>query len=316
MVALLTKPLSRRSGALFAVTLVFLVTAALIVQRSSFMYEDGPFFQRMSGGSPVSKAPADPKCDGFPDTSNILLIMKTGASEAFNKIPMQLATTLRCVPETDFLILSDAEQEINGLRIYDCLDEIVEQVMDSNPDFDIYRRQKECLIDLETCNRFGNATAEGLVLDKYKNLHMAAKAYKIRPKYDWYVFVDADSFVSWTTLVEWLKNMDPTQELYFGSAARIGQFPFAAGGSGYGLSNALAKKLFGGRRALSSRWDFEIMDSCCGDVTLGMFIEDMAEVTVQDMVSEYASRFDRDCWFLDTDSFLSGQPTMMISRLE
>lgn len=44
-------------------------------------------------------------CNGFPDTSNILLVMKTGATEAFDKLPTHLLTTMRCLK--DFLIFSD-----------------------------------------------------------------------------------------------------------------------------------------------------------------------------------------------------------------
>src|SRR5687767_6546220 len=38
-------------------------------------------------------------CKNFPDTSNILLVMKTGASEAYSKIPTQAITMLRCLPD-------------------------------------------------------------------------------------------------------------------------------------------------------------------------------------------------------------------------
>lgn len=280
----MARQVPRRSAALFLVTIICLVSIALLSQRSGGLCEDGTFCHKMSNALPASGPQVDPECKGFPDTSKILLVMKTGASEAYKKIPLHLATTFKCVPETDYLIFSDAEQDINGIRIHDCLDEVIEQVMDSNPDFDVYRRQKDCLIDFETCNRYANATAESKALDKYKNIHMAAKAFKLRPQYDWYVFVDADSFVSWSTLTGWLKTMDATKELYFGSASRIGQFPFASGESGYGLSNALARRLFGGKRGLSSRWDFEVMESCCGDIMFGMFVEDMADLKVLDTV--------------------------------
>jgi hypothetical protein len=44
-------------------------------------------------------------CANFPNTDNIQLIMKTGATEAFDKVPTHLLTTLQCLP--DFLIFSD-----------------------------------------------------------------------------------------------------------------------------------------------------------------------------------------------------------------
>lgn len=44
-------------------------------------------------------------CDGFPDTTGILLLMKTGGTESFDKLPVHLLTTMSCLP--DFLIFSD-----------------------------------------------------------------------------------------------------------------------------------------------------------------------------------------------------------------
>lgn len=44
-------------------------------------------------------------CDGFPNTDRILLVMKTGATEAYSKMPTQLLTAMSCLP--DFLLYSD-----------------------------------------------------------------------------------------------------------------------------------------------------------------------------------------------------------------
>jgi hypothetical protein len=44
-------------------------------------------------------------CEGFPNTDGIMLVMKTGASESFQKLPTQLLTSLQCLP--DFLLFSD-----------------------------------------------------------------------------------------------------------------------------------------------------------------------------------------------------------------
>lgn len=44
-------------------------------------------------------------CRGFPDLDDITLVMKTGATEAFDRMPTQLLTSLQCVP--DLLLFSD-----------------------------------------------------------------------------------------------------------------------------------------------------------------------------------------------------------------
>lgn len=48
---------------------------------------------------------ASSPCADFPDTSDVLLVMKTGAGESFSKLPAQLMTTMQCLP--DFLLFSD-----------------------------------------------------------------------------------------------------------------------------------------------------------------------------------------------------------------
>lgn len=47
---------------------------------------------------------SDP-CAGFPNTDGVQLVMKTGATEAFDRIPTHLLTSLQCLP--DFIIFSD-----------------------------------------------------------------------------------------------------------------------------------------------------------------------------------------------------------------
>lgn len=44
-------------------------------------------------------------CDNFPDTQGILLVMKTGATEAYNKLPTHFVTHMQCL--SDFLLFSD-----------------------------------------------------------------------------------------------------------------------------------------------------------------------------------------------------------------
>lgn len=49
---------------------------------------------------------SDP-CARFPNTDGVLLVMKTGATEAFDRLPTQLLSTMSCLPESKFLLFSD-----------------------------------------------------------------------------------------------------------------------------------------------------------------------------------------------------------------
>ncbi|KHN99174.1 uncharacterized protein MAM_02872 [Metarhizium album ARSEF 1941] len=203
------------------------------------------------------------ECALFPNTSSVLLVMKTGASESYSKIPTQLMTNLKCV--SDFLFFSDMTQKIAGYTIHDSLDSVLDQVKEKNRDFDLYRRQKKCPVDQEQCNKNHDVAQQGWDLDKYKNIHMAEKAYEMRPDYDWYLFVDADTYVVFPTLMEWLDQMDPNKAHYIGSVAYLGGFPFGHGGSGYLVSRRAMRSMFAGRTGVANKYDEAAQETCCGD---------------------------------------------------
>ncbi|KAK1760282.1 glycosyltransferase [Echria macrotheca] len=220
-------------------------------------------------------------CADFPDMSKIMVVMKTGASESFAKVPTQLMTMLRCLPDT--LIFSDMDQNIAGYQLLDSLDEVPRDITEKNPDFDLYRRQKTCLIDVETCNKLGNPASEGWKLDKYKNVHIAEKAYSMRPGYDWYLFIDADTYVLFHNLARWLSMMDPNKKHYLGSVTLINDFGFAHGGSGYVVSRAAMEAMVGQNPGIGSEYDYRAAEECCGDYVFGMAMKEKAGIEVEQM---------------------------------
>ncbi|KAF3765667.1 family 31 glycosyltransferase [Cryphonectria parasitica EP155] len=232
-------------------------------------------------GSKSSLSPArDPACDGFPDTSGILLVMKTGATESYDKLPVQIMTALKCLP--DFLLFSDLDQRIGGHHVRDSLDSVLSEAKEDNDDFDLYRLQQECAVDQDNCVKVLEAAdSAGWNLDKYKNIHMAEKSYRLRPDYDWYVFVDADTYVSWPNMVYALRRLDPAKERYFGVPTVIGDKLFAHGGSGYVVSRGAMREFAGKNPGIANKYDVEIKDNCCGDfmfaqalnATIGILVE-------------------------------------------
>ncbi|KAK4149948.1 glycoprotein-N-acetylgalactosamine 3-beta-galactosyltransferase 1 [Chaetomidium leptoderma] len=236
---------------------------------------------RFGAGASRPKPPVDPACEAFPDTSKVLLVMKTGASEAFARLPTQLMTMLKCLP--DFLVFSDMDQNIGGQQIHDSLSTVLPEAQEGNSDFDLYRRQKWCRVDQENCNKLGNPATEGWKLDKYKNIHMAEKSYAMRPGYDWYLFVDADTYVLWPNLMRWLKKLDPTKSLYLGSVTLINKFRFGHGGSGYLISKAAMESLAGKHRGVANEFDVRAKSECCGDYVFGLALKNKTDVGVQQM---------------------------------
>lgn len=225
----------------------------------------------------------DPLCAHYPDTSNIGVVMKTGATEAYARIPTQLLTVLRCV--SDFRIFSDKAQTVAGVPIHDSLDDVLPEAMEGNADFDLYRDQKGCEVDVGPCTAGHDRAKSGWNLDKYKNIHMAEKAYKMMPDKDWYIFVDADTYVLWNTLVEWLGKMDPSEELYLGSVAYVSGFPFSHGGSGYILSGAAMEAVVGKNPGIGNKYDVRVKDTCCGDYMFSKAAKEVADIDVRNVVS-------------------------------
>lgn len=240
-----------------------------------------------SSGSGDSKktlqtAGVKPGCENFPDMSNIFVVLKTGASESYNRIPTQLMTNLKCVPHYE--IWSDMEQTIAGQHIFDALTDVLPDVK-GHGDFDIYHHQAKCPIDQEHCNKNYDTASKGWALDKYKNIHIAESNWANHSNFDWFFYIDADTYVSWPTLVEWFKHLDPTKPVYFGSVALLGDFRFGHGGSGYAVSKAGMKKMFDGKGKVANKYDEKATTTCCGDYLFAYAIKEEAQLDVQNMVS-------------------------------
>lgn len=243
----------------------------------------------------------DQVCASFPDTSRVLVVMKTGASEAYSKVPMQMLTNLRCV--IDFLFFGDMEQEIAGYRVHDSLDTVLDEVKSHNDDFKFYHDQKKCEVDQSSCNKYQDYASQGWALDKYKNIHIAEKTYGLRPRHDWYLFVDADTYVVWPTMMQWLSHLDPSKPRYIGSVAMYGDLHFGHGGSGYLVSRTAMRDFFEGKSNVANNWDEATTHSCCGDVMFAQALLNETGLGVNNTVSRmpYSHRKTGHRW-LTSDS--------------
>ncbi|KAF2103866.1 hypothetical protein NA57DRAFT_62699 [Rhizodiscina lignyota] len=204
-------------------------------------------------------------CRRLSGASDVLLVIKTGATELFSKLPTHLLTTLTCVP--DYLIFSDMDQFVGSLEIHDALASISDKwKIEDQYLSTLYPKLKEYQnkgLDLTDLSMEG-----AWELDKWKNVPMAIEAYKKYPDKKWFVFIDADSAILWSNLLLWLEKQDPNQRLYFGSPVYIGFTTFAHGGSGYVLSAAAAKMLVELEPENKEHWEKRTSEVCCGDQML------------------------------------------------
>lgn len=266
------------------ITTIVTITTAVPAETPATPTSAEPTTSDHGAQSKISQADRDPICAGFPDTSRILLVMKTGATESYDKLPVQIMTALKCLP--DFLLFSDLDQHIGGYHVRDSLETVLEEAKENNADFDLYRLQQQCAVDQDNCVKsIEGADTAGWHLDKYKNIHMAEKAYRLRPDYDWYVFVDADTYVSWPNLVYSLGKLDPSEEKYLGVVTLIGSMTFGHGGSGYIVSQAAMKNFVGKNPGVANKYDVETQYNCCGDYMFAVAIHNTNGILVEGFVS-------------------------------
>ncbi|KAL5364502.1 hypothetical protein BJX96DRAFT_157446 [Aspergillus floccosus] len=195
------------------------------------------------------------------EMEDVLVILKTGATESQTKVPVHLNTTLRCVPH--FVVFSDYDERIADVRAHDVLRDLAESVKLAEPDFELYRRLQagglQALLqeqhphndsdnedptkDSDKNSPWGRQDNAGWRLDKWKFLPMLDRALSERPTARWFVFVEADTYVVWPNLAAWLGRLDPARAYYLGAPMQSGEDVFGYGGAGIVLSQAAMRRV-------------------------------------------------------------------------
>ncbi|KAJ5808959.1 hypothetical protein N7474_010228 [Penicillium riverlandense] len=208
------------------------------------------------------------------DLDDVFVVIKTGATESQQRIPVHLRTTLQCVPH--FAIFSDYEETINGVQVHDILKNVSKTTMEKEPEFELYRRLQEVgregLTDEEwgddTNGPLGKTNNPGWKLDKWKFLPMIDSALELKPDAKWYIFAEADTYLAWPNLVNWLAHLDHNEPYYIGSPMQIGNELFAYGGSGIILSARTMQRLSSYRARAEQEMDKMTAEEWAGDCVL------------------------------------------------
>lgn len=201
---------------------------------------------------------------------DIVVVFKTGATEIFKVLPIHFVTTFTHVP--NYLIFSDHEQNIGQYHIQDSLNESSPDAISNYYDFQLYRDQQQYMAAGQ--NPEFLELKGGWELDKFKNVHIMAKTFSQRPNAKWYLFLDADSYVVMSNLVSFLRNLDHTKKLYFGSPTYINDLEFAHGGTGYVLSHAAISAVIQKHPNVGQAYESFAKDQCCGDYVIARALKD------------------------------------------
>jgi len=210
-------------------------------------------------------------CPDAADIHDIVIILKTGSTEIYDKLPHHFATTFAC--GVDYLIYSDLRQQFGHVEIRDALAMVSEELREEHEDLAQYRTlQQHVLNGGDPGELRGEKSWQ---LDKWKFLPMVGDAYQtFGDQKKWYVFIEADTYLSLHNLLLWLRQVDHRRPIYAGAQVMIGDTEFAHGGSGFLLSSAAAKGLGAAYRKEQRRWEHRLAGECCGDKV-------MAEVMVE-----------------------------------
>ncbi|KAI8953868.1 glycosyltransferase family 31 protein [Xylaria longipes] len=218
-------------------------------------------------------------CPESPLMKDVFLVIRTGATEAQEKLPVHFKTILTCVP--DFIIYSDMEEIVDGHQVHDILSEVNETIKRTAPEFQLYdhlmTRGREGL-DYQTMFGSGPSGAldnPGWKLDKWKFLPMVDRALRERPKAKWFVFVEPDTYLMWTNMLEYLSHFDASEPWYLGKHMYASGVLFAHGGSGFALSRPALEKVSKHWREKKTEIEQATLKGWAGDMILGKTLSDV-----------------------------------------
>ena len=162
-------------------------------------------------------------CSQLPGADKTLVVMKTGAAELEAKLPTHFNTTFRCYP--NYLVFSDYGEVFEDHVIIDALADVSPTIQKSNPDFALWRRLQKhgrsALTaeelsgpDADPSDVDGRLDSAGWKLDKWKFLPMLKRSLTLYPDMEWFVFVEPDTHIFWSSTLAYLQTLNPDKPQY------------------------------------------------------------------------------------------------------
>jgi hypothetical protein len=223
-------------------------------------------FQQM----PMLQANNNSHCAELDGIDDIAIILKTGSTEIYEKLPIHFTTTFSCVK--DRLIYSDAQQYISGESVRDALVLVSGDARSKHSDLEQHKVLNDHV-------RLGGDAAElkgdkSWYIDKWKFLPMISDAYAtFGDSKKWYFFIEADTYLSLHNLLPWLSKLNHHQAIYAGAQVMIGSTEFGHGGSGFLLSSSAAEALSKTYLSKKPHWESVIAADCCGDKVMAEVLQ-------------------------------------------
>ncbi|KAL1610733.1 hypothetical protein SLS60_002403 [Paraconiothyrium brasiliense] len=202
---------------------------------------------------------SDKNCKDVRGASDVMIVVRTSRVEV-EKPPAHLVKLLACAHQ--FLIFSDHEGEIDGHTIHDALDIIPNTTRSKYEEFLEYDKMK-------ADKKYKPSAEKAKALDKWKWLPMVYKVATMAPNHRFYMFIEPDTSLSWTNLLQWLDRLDYRIPYYSGVPDTIDDKRYAKSSPGIMLSYGTLQQYWPRYEELyATEWESIVAKECCGDLIL------------------------------------------------
>ncbi|KAJ4376380.1 hypothetical protein N0V83_001663 [Neocucurbitaria cava] len=204
-------------------------------------------------------------CKDVRGAPHVMVVLRTSKAE-IDKLSTHLLGLLSCVP--NFAIFSDHAGEIEGHTVHNALESIGSDAKRTHDEFREYQ-----IIHADAEHKPDPKRTKDL--DKWKFLPMVYKAYHLNTSAKFYVFIEADTSLSWTNLLQWVNRLDYRIPYYSGAPTFMNSVQFAQRGSGILLSQGALRRYSKSYDELyTSKWEERVGKECCGDMLLATALND------------------------------------------
>ncbi|CAD6886930.1 unnamed protein product [Tilletia controversa] len=214
-----------------------------------------------------------------PINDKVVLMLKTGHSIIYERIPLHFIEPRPDIPNR--LIYSDVPLQIAGFPVVDALANLTDFLSHSPDLSNEYNR-------LQKAHQNGDnvaPTSTGWTLDRFKFAPLTTHAWKTYPNATWYITIDGDSYLMWSTLLRWLEQYfdRPESNPWYLGYDEVGDedeeyshWHFAHGGAGFAMSRGLVEALHrDDGDGYRFHRDLHFKDIGCGDCAMGAVIADL-----------------------------------------
>jgi hypothetical protein len=215
---------------------------------------------------PTEAVPSTKFCKDVHNAPNVMVVLRTSKAEIFEKLPAQLKGLLSCVP--NFAIFSDHAGSIDGIPVHNALEDIGSETKRQHDEFHEYQL-------MHADGEHKPDPGKTKTLDKWKFLPMVYKAYHLKPDAKLYIFIEADTSLSWTNVLQWASRLDYRIPYYSGAPTFINSVQLAQRGSGIMLSQGAMQLYTKSYDELyANKWEVALRTGCCGDLALAQALSD------------------------------------------